>query len=420
MLLIQGGRLIDPKSGANCITDILLEGDRVSRIESGLPEGGCEIIDASGLAVAPGLVDTHVHFREPGYTHKEDILTGAAAAAAGGFTAVVCVANTNPVVDNPETLLANLTRGRETGIHVLQAASITVGMQGRELVNMKSLQRAGVAGFTDDGLALADAALVREAMVEAKKLGMPLSFHEEDSSLLAGSGINEGHISDGMGIPGACAAAEDVLVARDCMLALHTGARIVIQHISSANSVAMVRLARQLGADVWAEAAPHHFTLTEDAVPVYGTLAKMNPPLRTAADREAILEGLRDGTIGIIATDHAPHTADEKVRPFPEAPSGIIGLETSLALGITHLVRPGILTLPRLLAKMTANPAACYHLDAGSLYQGGPADLVLFDEREEWVVNGFRSKASNSPFLGCRLTGRVRYTICNGKIVYKL
>jgi dihydroorotase len=248
---------------------------------------------------------------------------------------------------------------------------------------------------------------------------MPLSFHEEDPSLLAGAGINEGEVSRKLGVPGACAVAEDVLVARDCMLALATGARVVIQHISSAASVEMVRAAKAMGADVHAEATPHHFALTEDAVLEHGTLAKMNPPLRTEADRKAILEGLRDGTVDIVATDHAPHTAEEKAKPLTEAPSGIIGLETSLALGSTYLVQTGVLTLPRLLEKMTANPARCYRLPAGSLRVDGPADLVLFDENEKWTVGEFASKASNSPFAGQELTGKVKYAICRGEIVYR-
>ena len=420
MTLIRGARFVDPRSGTDRVTDLLLEGETVLQIGDSLAAGDGEVIDASGLVAAPGFVDTHVHFREPGQTHKEDIASGAAAAAAGGFTTVVMMANTAPPVDNAEALTANLRRGEATGIHVLQAAAITLGMQGRELTDMAALKAAGAAGFTDDGLPLQGAALVRAAMERAAALDIPLSFHEEDAALLRGHGVNEGEISRQLGVPGAGASAEDVLVARDCMLALSTGARIVIQHISSAASVAMVRLAKSLGADVHAEATPHHFSLTEEAVLTHGTMAKMNPPLRTEADRLAILEGLRDRTIDIIATDHAPHTAEEKSRPFTEAPSGIIGLETALALGITHLVRPGLLTLPGLLQKMTANPAACYRLAAGSLYEGGPADLVLFDPEESWTVSGFASQAANSPFLGQTLYSRIHRTICRGKTVYRI
>lgn len=418
MALIHGGRLIDPQSGTDEPLDILLEGGRIARIGKRLPRAGCDCIDAAGLVVAPGLIDTHVHFREPGATHKERIATGAAAAARGGFTTVVCMANTTPPMDSPALLAANLARGRQTGIRVLQAACVTQGLQGQHLADLPALAAAGAACFTDDGLPIASSALARAGMEQAHALGKVISFHEEDAALLRGSGVNEGAVSRALGVAGACAAAEDTLVARDCMLALHTGARIVIQHISSAAAVAMVRLAKNLGADVHAEATPHHFSLTEQAVLLHGTLARMNPPLRTEADRLAILEGLRDGTIDIIATDHAPHTAQEKAQPLAEAPSGIIGLETALALGITNLVRTGCLTLPGLLAKLTANPAACYRLEGGALRPGAPADLVLFDPDEPWTVAEFASQSCNSPFVGARLTGRVHRTICAGKTVY--
>lgn len=420
MILIRGGRVIDPKTGTDEVLDILLDGDTIREMGQGLSDQGCQVIEAGGMVVAPGLIDTHVHFREPGFTLKEDIDTGAAAAARGGFTTVVCMANTSPVVDCPAVLEANLARGEATGIRVLQAAAATLGMEGRELTDFAALKAAGAVGFTDDGLPLTDVALVRAAMERARELDLPLSFHEEEPGLLEGAGINLGAVSRRLGLAGASAAAEDVLVARDCILALHTGARIVIQHISTAASVAMVRLAKELGADVHAEATPHHFTLTEEAVPLYGSLAKMNPPLRTEADRQAILAGLADGTIDIIATDHAPHTAEEKGRALSQAPSGIIGLETALSLGITHLVRTGRLTLSQLLLKMTAGPAGCYNLNSGSLRVGGPADLVLFRPEERWVVEEFASKAANSPFLGQELYGRVCRTICRGRIVYEV
>ncbi len=425
MLLIQNGYMVDPKSGREGKLDILTDGGKILQIGEGLskPCQECEVIDAKGLLAAPGLVDVHVHFREPGFTHKEDISTGAAAAAKGGFTTVVLMANTKPVVDNEETLKFVLERGRQTGIHVLTCANVTMGMKGQELTDMEALAKAGAVGFTDDGVPLMEESVVRKAMEEAARLNLPISFHEEDPGLIENNGINRGKASAHFGIGGSPREAEITLVERDLKLALETGAHINIQHISAKESVELVRSAMQYsamqGRNIHAEATPHHFTLTEDAAIQYGTLAKMNPPLREEEDRLAIIAGLADGTIDIIATDHAPHTAEEKAKPITEAPSGIIGLETALSLGITVLVEGGYLTIKELLRKMSTNPAALYHLDAGYLAEGGPADIVLIDPKEKAVVGSFASKASNSPFVGRELTGKVKVTICNGKVVYR-
>ncbi len=370
--------------------------------------------------MAPGLIDVHVHFRDPGFTYKEDIESGAASAAAGGFTTVICMANTSPVVDNPETLAYVLDKAAHCGINVLTCAAISENLKGETLVDMEGLAAAGAVGFTDDGIPLMDAAFVKRAMERAASLDMPLSMHEEDKAFIEVPGVNDGAVSAKLGFRGASALAEDVMVARDCMLSLHTGARVNIQHISSASAVKMVRLAKEMGAPVTAEATPHHFSLTEEAVLEKGTMAKMNPPLRTHADRYAIIEGLKDGTIDIIATDHAPHASEEKARPFAEAPSGIIGLETSLALGITNLVRKGHLTLAQLIEKMSLNPAKLYKLNKGFIAEGADADVVIFSEGQRWKVpSEFASKASNTPFIGQELYGKVRCTICAGKIVYE-
>ena len=318
---------------------------------------GAEVIDASGLVAAPGLVDVHVHFRDPGFTYKEDIHTGAAAAARGGFTTVVCMANTKPPVDNVETLEYILNEGKKTGIHVLQAAAVSKGLKGKELTDMAQLKAHGAVGFTDDGIPLMDGKLVKEAMEEAARLDVPLSFHEEDPAFIVNNGINHGAVSKQLGIYGSPSVAEDSLVARDSMIALHTGAAVDIQHISSAAAVKTVKFAKELGADIYAEVTPHHFTLTEDAVLKHGTMAKMNPPLRTEADRQAIIEGLKDGSIDIIATDHAPHHRDDKEVEFDLAANGISGFETAFALGVTRLVLPGYLTMEELVQKMTARPA---------------------------------------------------------------
>ncbi len=377
-----------------------------------------KVIRAFGCVVAPGLVDIHVHFRDPGFPHKEDIGTGAAAAAAGGYTTVVCMANTKPAVDNPETLRYVIEEGKKTGIHVLSAAAVTVGLKGHQLTDMKALREAGAAGFTDDGIPLMDAGILSAAMEQAALLGVPVSLHEEDPGRIKENGINHGRVSETLGIYGSPSEAEETLIARDVKIALATGAKVNIQHISTAGGVEQIRQARKQGADVTAEVTPHHFTLTEDAVLKYGTLAKMNPPLRTEKDRQALLEGLRDGTITIIATDHAPHSRDEKNRPLTQAPSGITGLETSLALGITELVQRGHLTMVQLIEKMSLNPARLYGLDCGRMAEGAPADLVIFDPDEEFCPETFYSRADNTPFRGWKLKGKVRCTICGGRIVY--
>ena len=420
MILIKQGRLINPKTKRDEDVDIAIKEDKIYKIGNFEQTDEYEyIIDARGLVISPGLIDVHVHFRDPGFTYKEDILTGANSAQKGGFTTVVCMANTNPIVDNEETLNYIKEKSKLADINVLQAAAITKGFNGKELVDMKKLKEAGVLGFTDDGLPIMNSKLIMDAMVIAKELDVVLSFHEEDPNLVENPGINEGEVSKKLGIEGAISVAEDVMVARDCMLALKTGAKINIQHISSKVAIDMVRLAKSLGANIYAEASPHHFSLTEKDVLKFGTNAKMNPPLRTEEDRNKIIEALKDDTIEIIATDHAPHSQDEKDREFVNAPSGIIGLETSLALGITNLVKKGHISIMKLLEKMTIKPAELYNLDSGNIQEGSLADLVIFNMDEEWVVKDFASKATNSPFIGETLHGKVKYTICNGKVVYK-
>lgn len=426
MLLIENGYMIDPKSGREGNYDILTEGSRIKRIGSQLRESltaaerkKCEILNAEGLLVAPGLVDVHVHFRDPGFTHKEDIVTGAGAAARGGVTTVVLMANTKPTVDTEETLRYVLEKGRTTGIHVETCANVTLGMKGQELVDMDGLAEAGAVGFTDDGIPLMDAAIVRAAMEKAAQLDMPISFHEEDPALIANNGINRGKASEYYGIGGSPREAEISMVERDLQIALETGACIDIQHISSREAVELVRQAKKRGHNIHAEATPHHFTLTEEAAIQHGTLAKMNPPLREEADRQAIIRGLVDGTIDLIATDHAPHTAEEKAQDITKAPSGIIGLETALPLAVTELVNGGYLTMKSVLEKMSANPAAMYHLDAGYLAEGGPADIILVDTAATQIFTEYASKSSNTPFTGRELHGVVMTTICAGEVVYQ-
>ncbi|MCD7763411.1 MAG: dihydroorotase [Lachnospiraceae bacterium] len=451
-MLIKNGTILSPGSREEYRADLRITDGKIAEIA--VPgaaldaQDGEEVIDASSCVVAPGLIDVHVHFRDPGFTYKEDLHTGACAAAAGGFTTVVCMANTKPAVDNPETLNDLVSRAKKEDIRIRFAAAITKNLRGQELTEFEQLVSLGACGFTDDGIPLTDAKLVETAMRRAKALGLPLSFHEEDPAFIEKAGTNRT----------APAIAENILVARDCMLSRYTGAVIDIQHISSARSVDLVRAEKDLGTPVFVEATPHHFSLTEEAVEKYGTFAKMNPPLRTEADRQAIIAGLQDGTIDIIATDHAPHSTEEKSREdFFAAPSGIIGLETSLALGITSLVRPGHLTLMQLLEKMTVNPARLYRIDSqarpgstpysgtdpeaygittpgsskpipapvlndrdllyGSIRPGSVADLVIFNPDETFVAGNYQSKSENTPFTGMELYGKIHCTICDGHII---
>ncbi|MCR5156716.1 MAG: dihydroorotase [Butyrivibrio sp.] len=422
MLLIRGGYLMDPASGTEGKRDIVI---REGRVEAILPPGAKtrttnidRIINAEDMIVAPGLVDCHVHFRDPGFTYKEDIYTGAMAAKRGGFTTVVMMGNTNPHMDNPDTISEAVKKGMDTGINVLCCGNVTKGMQGKELVDMDALINAGAVLFTDDGVPVMDEELMKEALNMARKRGMVISLHEEDPKYISNNGINAGAVADKLGIKGSPREAEISMVERDIKLAEETGGAIVVQHISAAESVELIRQARKNWVRVFAEATPHHFTLTEEAVLEHGSLAKMNPPLRLESDRQAIIEGIKDGTIEMIATDHAPHSKEEKEREITKAPSGITGLETSLALGIRELVNPGHISLMTLLERMTCGPADVYGLDAGHLWEGDRADIVIFNPKEEWVFDSSVSKASNTPFLGQKLPGKIHYTICGGEIVY--
>ena len=421
MLLVKNGWVCDPASKTEGVRDILIEDGRIVRIAPSMESPGeaCETIDATGLTVMPGLVDVHVHFRDPGFTYKEDIYSGAKSAARGGVTTVVLMANTKPCVDQPQTLQYVLEKGRETDIRVETCANVTLQMKGETLTQLEELAALGAVGFTDDGIPLMREEIVREAMQRCRKLDMPISFHEEDPTLIENNGVNRGKASEYYGIGGSPREAEISLVQRDLELAIETGACVEIQHISTAEAVELVRQAKAKGGNIHAEATPHHFTLTEEAVIRYGTNAKMNPPLRTEEDRLAIIRGLQDGTIDIIATDHAPHAAEEKEKSITQAPSGIIGLETALPLAITTLVKGGYLTLPEVAEKMSLNPARMYHLDAGYLAEGGPGDLILVDPNDTQVFETYASKSSNTPFTGCELTGVVKMTICKGKIIFR-
>lgn len=408
MLLLKNGTLIDPYTDTEEKTDILIGDDGIiSEIAPDI-HADCETVDLSGKAVSPGLVDVHVHFRDPGQTHKEDILTGSAAAAAGGFTTVVLMANTVPAVDSIETLNYVQEKAKNVPINVLQAAAITEGRAGKKLVDFEALKKAGAPGFTDDGTNLDDPKLCYEAMCRAKDLDVPLSFHEEDPAFILSPGVNYGSAASvKFGVKGAMPSSEECMVARDIALAMRTGARVAFQHISSGKSVALIRAGKALGADVHAEVTPHHLMLTEEDVLEYGTYARMNPPLRTEQDRQALIEGVKDGTLDMIATDHAPHAREEKDKDFAHAPSGITGIETSFSVCNTALVQTGRLTKLELLRAMSQNPAEFYKLTGKSVEVGNRAELMIADWDAKVVFTEYKSKSDNTPFTGRELTGKV-------------
>ena len=383
---------------------------------------GAQRIDGRGLSVSPGLIDPHVHLRDPGLTYKEDILTGTAAAACGGFTAVACMPNTKPVADCPEIIAGILDRAQSgSGVRVLPIGAISVGERGERCADFAALKMAGAVALSDDGVPVMRAVLMREALQRAKDCGLPLLCHEEDGEMVRNYAVNEGKISRQLGIPGRPAIAEELMVARDGLLSLETGVPVHFCHISTAGSVNIIRRLKAVGAAVTCETCPQYFTLTEDAILERGSLARVNPPLRTAADVAAIVEGLRDGTIDCIATDHAPHAAEEKARPLTEAPSGMVGLETALAITLTQLYHSGAMELTEILQKMTAGPAQLLNLPYGKLAVGAVADLTLFDLNEKWTIDpvNFRSKGRNTPFAGWSVQGKVKYTLVGGRVIYR-
>lgn len=419
-LLIRHAHLIDLPAGIDQTGDVRIEGACITEVGPGLPARGDRLLDADGLCLAPGLVDMHVHLRDPGLTHKEDIESGCEAAAAGGVTSVAAMPNTRPAADSPETIRYILAKAEQAKARVLPVAAVTKGLAGGELTDFGALKKAGAVAFSDDGNPVATAYLMAEAMKRAAALQAPVLAHCEDWSLTRGGLIHEGEVSRRLGVPGVPAAAEDVGTAREIALALSLKAPVHICHVSTAASVAMIRAAKRLGAPVTAETCPHYFMLTHEKLLARDADYRMSPPLRPEEDRLAVLEGLRDGTIDAVATDHAPHTAEEKAS-FETAPNGVVGLETSLAAGITFLVETGVLSLPELLCRMSAAPARILRVPSGSLREGGRADLVLFDPRECWAVDParFHGKSHNSALKGQKLKGRVQYTVCRGEIVYR-
>ena len=420
-LLIRNGIVVDPAAETEEKRDIRIDGGRIAEIGSGLPAGDSRVIDADGCLVMPGFIDMHVHLRDPGQEYKEDIATGAAAAAHGGFTAVVAMPNTKPVIDGPAGVeYVQKKAASVSKIRILQAGAVTKGQEGRELADIAGMKRAGSPAVSEDGKSVMDAQVCRQGMKLAAQNGMLFLDHCEDRNLVDGGVMNADENARRLGFRGITNAVEDVIAARDILLAKETGVHLHLCHCSTRDSVKMVRLAKEAGIAVTAEVCPHHFTLCSDDIPGDDAAYKMNPPLRAREDRAALREGLRDGTMDVISTDHAPHAAEEKNQSMAQAPFGIVGLETAAALAYTELVRSGILTLPQMAQKMSLNPARILGLDRGQIAEGKAADLVIFDVREPYRIDPetFLSKGRNTPFAGREVWGKVRMTLAGGEIAY--
>jgi dihydroorotase len=421
-LLVAGGTVVDPEAGRATPADVLITAERVTAVGPAgtLAADGAAVLEARGLLVLPGLVDMHVHPREPGFEYKETIATGAQAALAGGFTSIACMANTEPPNDSGAVTQYVLDRARLAGAaRVYPIGALSVGLRGERLAEIGEMHRAGIVAVSDDGQPVMDAGLMRRALEYTLLFGLPVIAHEEDRDLAAGGVVHEGVTSLRLGLRGVPAAAEEVMAARDVALARLTGGRLHLAHVSTAGTVAIVREAKAGGVHVTAEVAPHHLFLTEEAVEGYGTNAKMAPPLRTRADVEALRAGLADGTIDAIASDHAPHHHDEKAVEFEEAANGVVGLETTLPLAL-RLVAEGVLDLPTLVARLTVGPARILGLPAGTLAPGAPADVTLVDPERRWRVEAraFRSKGRNTPFEGWEVTGRAVAVLVGGRILH--
>lgn len=421
-MIIKGGRIIDPISRTDEVLDIRIEKGIIAEIEKNIDEKKYpneEIINASGKVLVPGLIDVHVHFRDPGQTYKEDLKTGSQAAIAGGFTTVVQMANTSPRIDNKEKIIEHYKKARDLPLKVFTVSALTKNFGDLELVDMEENFIAGAIAFTDDGIPNRNSKLILDAMNRAKKLGAIISFHEEDPNLISQNGINHSEVSEKLNIYGSPSIAETSFIARDVAMAIYTGAKISIQHLSTGLGVDLVKFGKSMGANIFAEVTPHHIALNDRAVLEYGSLAKMNPPLRSEEDRLRIIKGIKEGTIEIIATDHAPHSSEEKEKELTKAPSGIIGLETSFSICYENLVLSKEISLMKLIELMSTNPAKIYGLEGGEIAVNKLADLTIIDLEKEYKIEKFKSKSSNSPFANKNLKGEILYTISEGKVVYK-
>lgn len=420
-MIIKGGRVLDPVSKRDEVLDIKIEDGKVIKIAKNIEASSDkeEIIDARGKAVVPGLIDVHVHFRDPGQTQKEDLMTGSQAAIAGGFTSVIQMANTSPKIDSKEKIIEHYKKARDLPLKVFTVSALTKNFGDLELVDMEENFKRGAVAFTDDGIPNRNSELILEAMNRAKELDAIISFHEEDPELIRQNGINHSEVSEKLGIYGSPNIAETSFIARDVAMAIYTGAKVSIQHISTGLGVDLVKFGKEMGANIYAEVTPHHIALNDSAVLEFGSLAKMNPPLRSEEDRLRIIQGLKEGTIEIIATDHAPHTAEEKSKEITKAPSGIIGLETSFSICYENLVLTKEISLMKLIELMSTNPARIYGLEGGEISEGKIADLAIIDFDSEYKIDRYKSKSSNTPFKDKTLRGEVLYTISEGKLVYK-
>jgi dihydroorotase len=421
-ILLTNGRVIDPLTGKDTVTDILIEDGVIRNIRGNLDEPG-EVTkyDLSGKIVVPGFLDMHVHLREPGFEYKETIESGCASAASGGFTAVACMPNTQPAIDDASIVRSIQEKARTAGIvDVYPVGAVTMGREGKVLSPMLELSEAGAVAFTDDGAPVANAEIMRRALEYAGMIGRPIIQHAEDLSMTKGGTMNEGFTATSLGMPGMPSAGEEIVIARDIHLAEYTGASYHVAHVSTSGSVELVRRAKAKGLPVTCEVTPHHFSLTDEAVRSFNTNTKMNPPLRGREDVEAMKEGLRDGTIDVIATDHAPHSFDEKEVEFIAAPFGIVGLETAIGLAITELVETGILSMAQLVEKFSVNPRRILKLQPIPIAEGEKANLTILDPAVEWTVDirQFKSKSKNSPFAGRKLKGRAVGIVNNGKAFF--
>jgi len=421
-VVLRGGRVLDPSRGFDEVADVVIRDGRIAGVgrNQGVPDGA-EVQDVRGLVVAPGLVDVHTHLREPGQEDRETIATGAAAAVAGGFTAVCAMPNTDPPIDNQSAVGFVVKQAAAAGqARVYPIGAISLGQKGEQLAEFGEMVGAGAVAVSDDGRPVVSGQLMRTALEYARTFGIPVADHCEEPTLAQGGVMHEGLVSTRLGLKGIPAAAEEIMVARDILLARHTGGHVHLCHMSTRGSVELIRRAKDAGLPVTAEACPHHFSLTDEACEGYNTNAKMNPPLRQPEDVAAIQAGLRDGTIDLIATDHAPHHYDAKEREFDDAPFGIVGLETALGLGLRVLVEGGHLALPDLILRMSTVPARVFHLPGGTLAAGQAADVVVFDPAARWTVDAtrFRSKSRNTPYAGWELSGRVVRTLVGGRTVY--